>query len=89
VSLLIVTDTSAIRTFTGVTPELEVLLSFRRHISVNWAFAPLAGQTDSRFGGLKGSESVSTRHLPLKPLPDPIPLKIRLPSTNALQDACC
>ncbi len=36
-------------------------------------------QPDLRVGGLPGSDSVSTRHPPLKPLPDPIPLKIQFP----------
>ncbi len=34
-----------------------------------------------RLGGLQGSDSVSTRHPPLKPLPDPSPLKIEFPTT--------
>jgi len=68
-----VTDTTAIRTFAGATPESDVLLSFCRDIFVNRLLAPLAGQTDLRVGGLQGSDSVSTRHPPLKPLPDPIP----------------
>jgi hypothetical protein len=76
-----VTDTTAIRTFAGTTPEPDVLLSFRRDISVNRLFAPLAGQADLRVGGLQGSDSVSTRHPPLKPRPDPIPLKIQFPSS--------
>ncbi|MBM3852494.1 MAG: hypothetical protein FJ399_04990, partial [Verrucomicrobia bacterium] len=39
----------------------------------------LAGQADLRVGGLQGPDSVFTRHPPLKPLPDPIPLKIQFP----------
>lgn len=39
-------------------------------------FAPLVGQALFRFGGLHGSDSVSTPHPPLKLLPDPVSLKI-------------
>ena len=73
---------TGLRTFAGTTPEPDVLLSFHRDISVNRLSAPLAGQADLRVGGLQGSDSVSTRHPPLKPLPDPIPLKIQFPSSK-------
>lgn len=33
--------------------------------------------------GLQGSDSVSTRHPALEPLPNPIPLKIRFPTNKA------
>ena len=35
-----------------------------------------------RVGGHQGSDSVSISHPPLKPLPDPIPLKIQFPISN-------
>jgi hypothetical protein len=54
---------------------------------VNRLFAPLAGQADLRVGGLQGSDSVSTRHPPLKPLPDPIPLKIQFHAAGLLAGA--
>ena len=57
----------------------DKLSSFCRNIFVNRLFAPQAGQADLRVGGLRGSDSVSTRHPPLKPLSDPIPLKIQFP----------
>lgn len=82
VSLRIVTATTDLRTFAGTAPESDELLSFRRDIFVNRLFAPLVGQAALRVGGLQGSDSVSTRHPPLKPLPDPIPLKIRFPSSH-------
>lgn len=62
-----------------MTPEPEVLLSFRRDISDDRRSAPLAGQADSRVGVLQGSDSVFSRHPPLKPLPNPIPLEIQFP----------
>ena len=48
----------------------------------NWLFGAQTGQTGLRVGGLQGSDSVSARHPPLKPLPDPIPLKIQFPVSN-------
>lgn len=80
------TATADLRTFVGAAPESDKLLSFRRDIFLNRLFALLAGQADLRVGGLQGSDSVSTQHPPLKPLPDPIPLKIRFPSSNGLVD---
>ena len=62
----------------------DKLSSFCRNIFVNRLFAPQAGQADLRVGGLRGSDSVSTRHPPLKPLPDPIPLKIQFPISRAV-----
>ncbi len=73
------TATTDLRTFAGAAPESDELLSFCRDIFVNRRFAPLAGQPDLSVGGLQGSDSVSTQHPPLKPLPDPIPLKIQFP----------
>ena len=67
------------RTFASAAPELDELLSFCRDSFVNGLFGPLTGQADLRVGGLRGSDSVSTRHPPLKPLSDPIPLKIQFP----------
>ncbi len=58
------------------------ICSFSRDVFVNRLFAPLAGQADLRVGGLQGADSVSTRHAPLKPFPDPIPLKIQFPTSN-------
>ena len=52
----------------------------------NWLFGAQTGQTGLRVGGLQGSDSVSARH-PLKPLPDPIPLKFEFP-TNKGMPAC-
>lgn len=78
------TDPTATRTFAGVKPESDVVLSFRRDILVNRGFAPLADQADLRVGGLQGSESVSARHPPLTPLPDAIPLKIQFPPSNSV-----
>ena len=53
-------------------------LSFRPVIFVIRLFGAQAGWAGLKLGGQQGSVSVSTRH-PLKPLPDPVPLKIRLP----------
>ena len=80
------TATTDLRTFAGAAPESDELLSFRRDIFINRRFAPLAGQADLRVGGLQGSDSVSTQHPPLKPLPDPIPLKIQFPISKPLPD---
>jgi len=44
--------TTGLRTFAGAAPESDVLLSFRRNISVNRLLAPLAGQEDLSVGGL-------------------------------------
>ena len=76
------TVTTDLRTFAVAAPESDELLSFRRDIFVNRRFAPLAGQTVVRVGGHQGSHSVSIGHPPLKPLPDPIPLKIQSPISN-------
>ena len=38
-------------------------------------FGAQTGHAEMRLGGLQGADSVSARHSPLKPLPDPIPLK--------------
>ena len=81
------TATTDLRTFAGAAPESDELLSFCRDIFVNRRFAPLAGQADLRVGGLQGSDSVSTQHPPLKPLPDPIPLKIEFPIGSFLSVA--
>ena len=70
------------RTFASAAPELDELLSFCRDSFVNGLFGPLTGQADLRVGGLQGSDSVSSRNPPLKPLPDPIPLKIEFPTSN-------
>ena len=78
-SLRIVTATTDLRTFAGAAPESDELLSFCRDSFVNGLFGPLTGQADLRVGGLLGSDSVSSRNPPLKPLPDPIPLKIEFP----------
>ncbi|MSU53970.1 MAG: dehydrogenase, partial [Opitutaceae bacterium] len=61
----------------------DELLSFRLGIFVNRLCAPLTGQADLRVGGLQGSESVSTQYPPLKPLSDPIPLKIQSPISKS------
>jgi len=53
-SLRIVADTTDLRTFAGAAPESDESLSFRRDIFVDRRFAPLAGQADSRVGGLQG-----------------------------------
>jgi len=84
VSPRIVTATADLRTFAGAAPESDLLLSFCRDIFINRIFAPLAGQPDLRVGELQGSDSVSIRHSPLKPLPDPIPLKIQFPVSGVL-----
>ena len=55
------------------------LLNFRSEIFVNRLFEPQTGQTVVRVRGHQGSDSVSVSHPPLKPLPDPIPLKIQSP----------
>ena len=81
-SLRIVTATTNRRTFAVAAPESEALLSFRRDLFVNRLFAPQTGQTVVRVGGHQGSDSVSISHPPLKPLPDPIPLKIQSPISN-------
>ena len=65
--------------FANVPSKPNELLKFRREICVNRLFALLAGLMGLRSGGPKGSNSVSTGHPPLKPLPDPIPLKIQFP----------
>ena len=77
------TATTDLRTFACAAPESDELLSFCRGIFVNRLFAPLAGQPGLKLGGLQGSDSVSTRHPPLIPLPDPIPLKIQFPASDA------
>ncbi len=81
-SLRIVPATTDLRTFAGAAPESDELLSFGRVIFVNRLFTPLAGRANLRLGGLQGSDSVSTQHPPLKPLPDPIALKIQFPSSQ-------
>ena len=55
------------------------LLNFRSEIFVNRLFEPQTGHTVVRVRGHQGSDSVSVSHPPLKPLPDPIPLKIQSP----------
>ena len=59
--------TPDLRTFAGAAPESEAWLSFCRDIFVNRDFAPRARQATLRVGGLQGSDSVSTRTLPLNP----------------------
>jgi hypothetical protein len=54
------------------------VFTFRLGNFVNRLFGAQTGQTGLKLGGLQGSDSVPTRH-PLKPLPDPIPLKIQFP----------
>ena len=68
--------------FANAPSKPNELLKFRREICVNRLFTLLAGLMDLRAGGLQGSDSVSTGHPPLKPLPDPIPLKIQFPIGN-------
>ena len=62
-----VPGTPDLRTFAGAAPESDAWLSFCRDIFVNRHFAPRAGQAALRVGGLQGSDSVSTRTLPLNP----------------------
>ena len=59
------------------------LLNFRSEIFVNRLFEPQTGHTVVRVRGHQGSDSVSVSHPPLKPLPDPIPLKIRSPISQS------
>ena len=83
------TATTDLRTFAGAAPDSDELLSFCRDSFVNRCFAPLAGQPDLSVGGLQGSDSVSTQHPPLKPLSDPIPLKIQFPISSDDGAAMC
>ncbi len=77
-----VTATTDVRTSACAGPTSGELSSFCRGVLVNRLFAPLVGQAGLRVGGLQGSDSVSTRHPPVQPLPDPIPLKIQFPFSN-------
>ncbi|MCX6940639.1 MAG: carboxypeptidase-like regulatory domain-containing protein, partial [Verrucomicrobia bacterium] len=64
--------------------QSDGLLNFRSEIFVNRLFAPQTGQTVVRVRGHQGSDSVSVSHPPLKPLPDPIPLKIQSPISKKI-----
>jgi len=82
VSPYIVIAATDVRISANPPSKSDGLLNFRPEIFDNRLFAPQTGQTVVRVGGHQGSDSVSISHPPLKPLPDPIPLKIQFPISN-------